>query len=274
MRKFWFAIIDIVLLMGTSYAEYDGKVLCGVSVKSFSHLLFNSNSLFNLRKLRYPLDEEMNDDELSADEHLVGDMILSDEQLAYLYSGNATKRLGLTTPFARWPNATVFYDMDKSLDGKGAEVVIAAMNYIQNVSCVRFEVKDETTQHYVLIKSGRACTSKVGMRREGPQQMIIDGNLCSRGSVIHEFLHCLGFLHMHTANNRDDYITINWRNIKDAWHLNFKQVEAPVSMFQTEYDYDSITHYSNIAFAKDKKLPSIIAKKPAPNMGQRKGKSE
>lgn len=211
-------------------------------------------------------------DESGENEVLVGDMILSDDQLNYLYSKDSNKRLGLASPFTRWPNATVFYDMDKSVDQKGKEVVIAAMKYIQNVSCVRFKLKDETTQHYVLIKSGQACSSKVGLRRGGPQLMIIDGNLCSKGSVIHELLHSLGFLHMHTANNRDQFIKVNWKNIKEESKINFKQFIAHVSMFKTEYDYDSITHYSSNAFAKDKKLQTITAKKPAPNMGQRKGK--
>ena len=212
-----------------------------------------------------------NNNELEEKEVLVGDMILSDDQINYLYSMNSTQRLGLASPFTRWPNGIVFYDVDKSLDEKGKEVVIAAMEYIENVSCVRFKVKDGKTKHFVLIKSGKACNSKVGMRR-GMQPMIIDGNLCSKGSIIHELLHCLGFLHMHTANDRDDYININWKNIRDDAKLNFNHFAAPMSMFSTKYDYDSITHYSSVAFAKDKKKPTITAKKPAPNMGQRKGK--
>jgi Astacin (Peptidase family M12A) len=213
-------------------------------------------------------------EDAAASEHevLVGDMILSDDQMNYLYSVDNTSRLGLSSPFLRWPSAVVYYDVDKSVDRKGREVVIAAMNYIQNVSCVQFKVKDETTEHHVLIKSGKACSSKVGMRRGSPQTMIIDGNLCSKGSVVHELLHCLGFLHMHTANDRDNYITINWNNIRDDAKVNFKQFVASVSMFHTEYDYDSITHYSSNAFAKDKKTPTIIAKKLAPIMGQRKGR--
>lgn len=205
---------------------------------------------------------------------LLGDMALSQEQMNYLYSTDGTKRLGLSSPFSQWPNATVFYDVDKSVDEKGKEVVIAAMNYIQNVSCVRFQLREEATQHYVLIKSGKACSSKVGMRREGAQWMIVDGDLCSTGSIIHELLHTLGFLHMHTANDRDEYIDINWNNIRDDARINFKQFVAHVSMFKTEYDYDSITHYSGVAFAKDKKIPTIVPKKPAPNMGQRKGRRE
>jgi hypothetical protein len=136
-----------------------------------------------------------NVDELAADETLVGDMMLSKEQMDYLYSTNASQKLALANPIYRWPNARVFYDLDKSLSQKDLQIITAAINYIQNVSCVRFEAKDETTKHYVLIKSGRACSSKVGMRG-GPQPMIIDGNLCGIGSVVHEFLHALGFLHV------------------------------------------------------------------------------
>lgn len=220
-------------------------------------------------------DEVANGEEQSENEVLLGDMILSDDQMSYLYSTESFKRLGLTSPLTRWSNATVFYDIDKSLDRKGKEVVFAAMRYIEDVSCVRFKLKDKATKHHVLIKLGKACSSKVGMRRgRGPQHMIIDGNLCSKGSIIHELLHCLGFLHMHTANNRDDYIKVNWKNIRDDAKLNFKPFVAHVSMFDTEYDYDSITHYSSVAFAKDKNFPTITPKKPAPEMGQRKGKSE
>lgn len=197
-------------------------------------------------------------------------MILSREQIDYLYKKNDSLRLAVSSPFKKWPSGIIYYEVDKSLDRKAQEVMIASMEYIENVSCVRFKVKDKTTKNYVLIKPGAACNSKVGMRR-GAQPMIIDGNLCSKGSVIHELLHCLGFLHMHTAKNRNSYIEINWNNIQDDAAINFKQFVQAVSMYGTEYDYDSITHYSGTAFAKDKKKPTITAKKPAPNMGQRKG---
>jgi hypothetical protein len=225
------------------------------------------------------------------DEHdsitIVGDMILTNEQLNYLYATDEPaavngSRLGLANPFLKWPNANVYYKLDKSLDAKTRETVNDAMNDIQDVSCVRFiEKNDESTtsndgtmgKHFVLIKKGNACSSKVGMRANGPQQMIIDGNLCTKGSVIHELLHCLGFLHMHTATDRDKFITVNWNNIRDDAKLNFKQFAAHVStMLRTEYDFDSITHYSSVAFAKNKSTPTIVAKMPAPNMGQRKGK--
>jgi hypothetical protein len=43
-------------------------------------------------------------------------------------------------------------------------------------------------------------------------------------------------------------------------------------MFSTPYDYGSIMHYSPIAFAIDKSMPTLVPLHPAKNMGQREGK--
>jgi len=74
------------------------------------------------------------------------------------------------------------------------------------------------------------------------------------------------------SSERDNYIQINWNNIKpDAW-TNFKQFVSHVSMFSTLYDYNSIMHYSPKAFAIDRSQNTIIPMQSAPDMGQRKGK--
>ncbi|KAL7037362.1 hypothetical protein ACKWTF_009180 [Chironomus riparius] len=250
MRKFWFAIIDIVLMMTISCADSDGEQL---------HDDENTTDSYNRS------DDDSKD-------VIVGDMLLTRDQVNYLYSTDSSQRLGLANPIRQWPNASVFYKFDKSLDQKAKGKVIVSMNYIQNVSCIRFIEKDEKTRNYVLIKQGKACNSKIGMQ-QGQQPMIIDGYLCTKGNVVHEILHTLGFLHMHTANIRDEYININWDNIKDNAKLNFKPFLADVSMFDTPYDYNSITHYSSTAYAKNKSIPTIIAKIEAPNMGQRKALS-
>lgn len=79
---------------------------------------------------------------------------------------------------------------------------------------------------------------------------------------------------MHTSNTRDDYIDINWGNIKEESKLNFKKAATHVSsLFDTEYDYNSITHYSSRAFAIDRSTLTITPRHElkASRMGQRRG---
>lgn len=160
------------------------------------------------------------------------------------------------------------------MDEKTRETFMRALDYIKNVSCVRFEERDKKSKNFILVKKGNACSSKVGYRKKGAQPLIINGDLCSFGSVVHELLHSLSFLHMHTANDRDEHVEIKWNNIRDDAKINFKSFSAHVTMLGTDYDYNSLMHYSKIAFAKDKNFPTIVPKDAvkAKDMGQRRGK--
>lgn len=65
------------------------------------------------------------------------------------------------------------------------------------------------------------------------------------GIITHELLHALGFHHMHSHTDRDQYIKIYWKNIKgNQRNRNFKAFDSDeVSDFDTDYDFYSIMHY-------------------------------
>jgi hypothetical protein len=75
------------------------------------------------------------------------------------------------------------------------------------------------------------------------------------------------------SSDRDNYIRINWNNIKEGGKANFEQIQTHISMFGTQYDYGSIMHYSRKAFAIDKRYDTIEPLKRARNMGQRNGEA-
>ena len=151
------------------------------------------------------------------------------------------------------------------------------MNYISEVSCIIFDLNPTDPTKYVLISRGPACASEVGRQAERTgrkEQSMMVGEHCSVGNLVHEFLHVLGFLHMHTATNRDDYVTINWKNVNPQAMKNFEKITTHVSMFNTQYDYRSIMHYSPKAFAVKKGTKTIYSIEPISAMGQRQGMTE
>ena len=223
-------------------------------------------------------EEDNSAEDYSEKDTRIGDMLLDENQLEYLYAKEGTRRHGLTNKFFNhWPEAVVYYQYNKSVTSKYREVVASAMKYIEDVSCIKFKVRSENATHknYVQIRAKTGCSSSVGMRRVGAQSLNLDIKRCTEGNVIHELLHTLGFLHMHTANERDNHIKIQWDNVIETAKRNFELIHASVSMFNTSYDFDSIMHYPPKAFAKNKTIHTIIPmdKLSAKNMGQRKGKS-
>jgi hypothetical protein len=74
----------------------------------------------------------------------------------------------------------------------------------------------------------------------------------NNGIVMHELLHALGFFHMQSSSNRDNFVRINWENVQPGMDHNFlKYDHNTVGLFSTNYDFDSVLHYSRTAFSRN-----------------------
>ena len=82
----------------------------------------------------------------------------------------------------------------------------------------------------------------------------------------------LGYKHEQARSDRDDYVTINWDNIKDGKASQFTKCTV-CHLQNTTYDYGSVMHYPDWAFAKDYSIPTIVTKN-GEHIGQRNGFSE
>lgn len=236
----------------------------------------NSDSSNIDEQLVETTEHEMKDIFMKDLDKKIGDMILSKNQIDFLYSGRKSKFRSTNDYFNRWPDAIVYYKFDQAGPLRLKKKVSAAMKYIENISCIQFKVQSKDAKHknYVQIKSNIGCSSNVGMRKVGMQALYINADKCTKGNIVHELLHTLGFLHMHTANGRDHHINIKWDNVMESKKTEFKQISSYVSMFDTTYDISSIMHYPPMSFAIDKSIPTIVSLDPSKdeNMGQRKSK--
>ncbi|SFT59025.1 M12 family metallopeptidase [Idiomarina abyssalis] len=169
-----------------------------------------------------------------------------------------TQSVVVSNSSLRWPNAVVPYTISSSYFDNPQQVQSAislAMEQIEDNSGIKFVPRSGHVNYVDFEPSSNGlCSSKVGM--QGGRQAIRLAGYCQStdeshvGTIIHEILHALGFYHMHTRADRDNYITVNYSNIKPDHHHNFdKYTFSDSSVVHVgNYDLQSIMHYGRFTY--------------------------
>lgn len=194
---------------------------------------------------------------------------------------NEANRNGLINKTARWPAGIVPYFIDRdSFNGEQVATIKHAIDEYHQRTCLKFREKRATDPNYIeIVGSDSGCWSSVGMqrsqlyreyRRSRKQVLNLQTPNCvTFGVVLHELMHAIGFYHQQSASNRDEYVKINWENIKAGREHNFKKYAADeVTDFGIEYDYASVMHYSALAFSKNQR-PTIEPVREGAKIGLR-----
>ncbi|CAK9810731.1 Zinc metalloproteinase nas-4 [Anthophora quadrimaculata] len=171
-------------------------------------------------------------------------------------------RNGLRANSARWPNGVVPYIISPYFNVEQRGLIYEAMNDYHKYTCIRFKPYRGEETDYIRITAGNSgCWSSVG--RIGGWQNVnlqVPGCVTRKGTVIHELMHAVGFLHEQSRFERDQYISIQWNNILNGHDSNFEKASKETTDdFGIGYDYGSVMHYSSYAFSKNGK-PTIIPK--------------
>jgi hypothetical protein len=164
----------------------------------------------------------------------------------------------------RWPGGNVPVAFDNSaFDPTSYAIIKSALDYF-NVN-TGIEFRERTNEEdYVFIKcedddgSGRGGASPVGRQRGGSNVIVFTRGKFNKGTVIHELMHALGIWHEQSRPDRDNFIAINFDNVKASAKYNFQQEGN--STARSPYDYCSIMHYSSTAFAINSSIPVITCK--------------
>lgn len=120
-------------------------------------------------------------------------------------------------------------------------------NYIENPKSLKY-----IYAIYKIPRERNICYSTVG-KQPYPFLKTTD---YSTGTLLHELGHCLGLRHEHQRPDRDNFIDINWSNIRFFKRIRFVKLSDSDFMYPYRsfpYDYKSIMHYRNNAFSKNGK---------------------
>lgn len=149
----------------------------------------------------------------------------------------------------RWPDGVVTY----TTQGDVEQLVLNAIAHWEALTPFRFiHLSDLYNEDYVSFIASNQNASQVG-RQGGKQVVKLERNTPAHcpGWAIHEIGHVIGLYHEHCRYDRDDYVIVNYENLRDPV---FKEQFTPIvdSAYAVgDYDYDSQMHYPSNAFAKN-----------------------
>lgn len=189
--------------------------------------------------------------------YLEGDILFPTNQ-----SAKSNGRNGIVNQSYRWSNGVIPFEIAGTFDAQSINLIEKAMNSYHQNTCIKFKPRSSTDRDYLSIQnSASGCWSSVG-RVGGKQVLNLQNPSCTSlvGTIIHEFMHTVGFFHEQSREERDQFVTIMMGNIRRGYEENFKKnAKGTSSGYGVGYDYGSVMHYSEMAFSGNGK-PTIQTK--------------
>lgn len=164
-----------------------------------------------------------------------------------------------------WPGGIVPFTFNANVNAVNQGRVIRAMDEIEAVSGVTF-VPWTTQPNQIAFNAAAVNNSLVGMA--GGVQVINLVSFNTKYIIVHEIMHALGFRHEQSRPNRNNFVTVNFANIANA--CGAAQNQSCANNFQIAagattvgaYDFLSIMHYGQFAFAANGAIPTITCNPP------------
>ncbi|KOB67471.1 Metalloendopeptidase, partial [Operophtera brumata] len=145
-------------------------------------------------------------------------------------------RNGVREQALLWTNGHIPYEQ--------RDTIMKAIADYHRLTCLRF-VPYNGQQDYVAIQGkNTGCWSSVGRGRQ-EVNLQIPGCISKKGTVLHELLHAIGFMHEQSRPERDDFVYVRYQNIKSGAENNFRKADSKsADGYGVPYDYNSVMHYS------------------------------
>ncbi|KAJ1356427.1 Astacin (Peptidase M12A) [Parelaphostrongylus tenuis] len=197
---------------------------------------------------------------------LEGDIILTKEQADAI---RFNERHGETKRMKRqvhrnvtrmWPNATVYYSFAENATDTTKRIFVKSAKEWSKDTCVTFK-ENNTAADKVVIYNWLGCGTYIG-KIGGNQSLYLGQNCDTIHRTAHELGHTLGLFHTQSRPDRDEHITIIWKNIREyLWPEFGRYGNKTINTYNLTYDYGSIMHYS----AKSASNSNKIVMRPRPD---------
>lgn len=191
---------------------------------------------------------EMEVVDLGEGNYALGDILLTEKHFAQ-DAGGDTKGVWDRRK-TKWPNSTILYRYSSNMPQQTKNKVNIAAAQISNrtnLTVRKWNSNDSEGYVWVGYDESKGCSAQLGyLNKKFPGQRMNIATSCSKGSVIHEFLHVAGIIHEQNHWNRDAYVEILFNNILDDKEFNYTKVsDADGLEISDVVDINSIMMYGS-----------------------------
>jgi len=246
------------------------------SLLNFALILVFLNSACSNNSSVRPNESLLNRQQTEAESLVFDDMLLDPEQAEQLFYTNKKdsedpSSLGVSSEsngIQFWPKGLIPVVFDESVSLREQKLflqICKEFGAFSDLICTTQKNIIESRNSFVLVKKDPklGCGhgyARLGYRgeetRDGVHRMAYGtgNNRCSdrnlRFVLAHELLHILGFLHSQSHPEREDHVLYYPENVDGNKQHNFKLRTSAAGVYDTDYDLNSIMHYSSTSFAK------------------------
>ncbi|KAK5965859.1 Zinc metalloproteinase [Trichostrongylus colubriformis] len=144
-------------------------------------------------------------------------------------------------PMGLWKQGLNYYFHSSATDAMKSAFLKAAKLWEKD-TCIEFK-ENQNAYDRIMVFKEEGCWSSVG--KMGGEQKLSLGEGCEVVcTTAHEIGHALGFWHTQSRTDRDQYVTINIKNVEEDLVDQFKRETTRTNYnYGMKYDYGSIMHY-------------------------------
>lgn len=205
---------------------------------------------------------------------VVDDMLLHPDQIAADEGRRGAQTQGFPRGFAArffsWDAGVVPYEIAPNFTDAQRQRVLNAMTIWSRLAPLVFVPRTTQRGFLAITKDDppadgsipSPCFAQVGQVGRATTGRLNLGSTCSDSprTIAHEMGHSLGFEHEHQRADRDDYISIDLGNVPQNAHYAFTKYSTIPLV--GPYDFNSVMHYTRLAFAIDPARLTILPHPP------------